>query len=98
MDSLLPCHYRISVKGLLLDETRTRFLLVQEDNGKWELPGGGLDHGETPHDCLRREIREEMGLLVSWMPKLRRFSYPVKKTLRSVHGSLTCCMKSNWRI
>ena len=29
-----PCHYRISVKGLLLDETRKKFLLVQEDNGR----------------------------------------------------------------
>ncbi|MDO8594392.1 MAG: NUDIX hydrolase [bacterium] len=56
------CFYRISVKGLLLDETRTKFLVVREDNGRWELPGGGIDHGESPQECLRREIKEEMGL------------------------------------
>jgi len=28
-------YYRLSVKALILDETRTKFLLVKEDNGKW---------------------------------------------------------------
>lgn len=75
------CHYRISVKGLVLDETRTKFLVVQEDNGKWELPGGGLDHGESPQECLKREIKEEMGLEVAWMAAQPSFffSFPAQK-------------------
>jgi 8-oxo-dGTP diphosphatase len=56
--------YRVSIKGLILDETRTKFAIVLEDNGWWELPGGGLDWGESPEACLKREIYEEMGLHV----------------------------------
>ena len=57
-------YYRLSVKALILDETRTKFLLVQEDNGKWELPGGGLNWGESAQEGITREIKEEMGLNV----------------------------------
>ncbi len=34
---------------------------MRERDGHWELPGGGLDHGEDPHDGLIREIEEEIG-------------------------------------
>jgi 8-oxo-dGTP diphosphatase len=56
-------HFRVSVKGIAIDETG-RFLLAKEDNGMWELLGGGLDHGEDPIAALKREFKEETGLEV----------------------------------
>jgi mutator protein MutT len=48
-------------------EREGRFLITRRLDethlaGMWEFPGGKCEAGETHDDCLRRELREELGL------------------------------------
>lgn len=61
------CFYRTSIKALVFDEQKKFLLTKDEKSGKWDLPGGGLDWGEDPHSCLHREIKEEMGIKITWI-------------------------------
>jgi 8-oxo-dGTP diphosphatase len=58
--------FRVVTKALYV--RNGKILLTKEApelSNQWELPGGGLDHGENPKDGLIREIREELGLEVT---------------------------------
>lgn len=37
------------------------YVMMQLENGFWELPGGTLEPQETYHEALKREAREELG-------------------------------------
>ena len=44
------------------DVLLTRISRYGAHPGAWTLPGGGLDHGESPRDALAREVFEECGV------------------------------------
>jgi 8-oxo-dGTP pyrophosphatase MutT (NUDIX family) len=56
------------VGGLAATEA-SRVLLVRED-GRWLLPGGEVEAGESHAEALAREFREETGLSVTVGPLL----------------------------
>ena len=54
--------FPVSIKGVLL--MGDRVVLLKNERDEWELPGGKLEPGEDPLDCLVREIEEELGIRV----------------------------------
>jgi ADP-ribose pyrophosphatase YjhB (NUDIX family) len=53
---------KVDVRGGVFDQDKV--LLVRErSDGKWTLPGGWVDIGDTPSFAVEREIREESGYL-----------------------------------
>ena len=70
----------------LVQNQRGEVLLVRRaDDGRWAMPGGWVDPGETPEQAVVREVAEETGLQVS-APRLVH----TERRPRSVHYTFRC--------
>jgi mutator protein MutT len=52
--------YQLPVSLKAVISRRGRLPLLRNERDEWELPGGKLEPGEEPAECLAREIREEL--------------------------------------
>ena len=68
---------RIGCSATIFDETRQKVLLTQRmDNGRWCLPGGHMESGESAAEACEREVWEETGLKVRATKLLGVYSNP----------------------
>jgi len=52
--------------AIIFDNSREKILLTRRaDNGKWCLPGGHMEAGESTTEACAREVLEETGLIVN---------------------------------
>ncbi len=56
---------RVGCSAAIFDAKCEKVLLTQRtDNGRWCLPGGGMESGESAAEACEREVWEETGLKV----------------------------------
>lgn len=67
------------IAGVILRDNTGKYLLVQEKNpkvyGKWNIPAGYVDDGETPVKAAVREAAEEVGLQVELISDEPMYEY-----------------------
>jgi len=73
--------HRVTVKGIYVRDGKILLThdYVDPEDPVWELPGGGLDFGESIPDALRREVKEEMGLTVTKMYESPIYVWPSRR-------------------
>ena len=52
---------KVDVRGAVFDEQERVLLMREKSDGRWSMPGGWADPGDTPAAATTREIREETG-------------------------------------
>ena len=81
----------IIIKGTEIFITQRGY---DEFKDKWEFPGGKLEKGESPEDCIVREIKEELDAdirIIKYLSTIE-YSYP---TFHLIMHNFICELKSS---
>lgn len=81
----IPCPYcgryknrRLAVDAIIVKDSKILLIKRATEPFKdlWALPGGGVDYNETLEEALKKEVQEEVGLLVKSTKFLNIYSKP----------------------
>jgi mutator protein MutT len=90
-------HFHVSA-GLIWRDGRLLIAKRPEGShlaGFWEFPGGKQEKGETLKECLRREIREELGIEIKPQKRIFSIDYEYESKAISLHVFQCCLMSGN---
>jgi ADP-ribose pyrophosphatase YjhB (NUDIX family) len=87
-DARLATQIRPSVAAVVRDEQGWILLQRRSDNGRWGLPGGSVEIGESVAEAIRREVVEETGFRVEVRRLVGVYSEPALQVVRYAGGSV----------
>ena len=62
--------------------------------GLWEFPGGKRKKGESPEECLKREIKEELGTTIGILNKVMTIKHTYTQFRVTLHV-FNCYLQDN---
>ncbi|MEO0873495.1 MAG: NUDIX hydrolase [Bacteroidota bacterium] len=74
--------FPVSVKGICFIDGKV--VLLKNERGEWDLPGGKLGRNEEVEAALQREIHEELGIEIQVGPLLKAFRTKINQQVNVV--------------
>lgn len=85
----------LGVRGVIHDRAGNAVFLIRHTYVPgWQLPGGGVETGETFFEALEREVREEANIEIGAAPVLKSLHFN-RRTSRRDHVAVY--LIENWR-
>lgn len=54
--------FRVSLKSIILNDAGEVLVVKESGRDGWDMPGGGMEQGESIKEAIARELREEVSL------------------------------------
>ena len=76
--------YRVSFKCVVLGDDKKILAVREHGRSSWDIPGGGIEYGETIDESIKRELFEEVGYENAFTYTVLTIHDPVKLLTRDV--------------
>lgn len=73
--------FTIGVFAIITDSENRVLVCQRHDYDLWNLPGGGMEQGESPWEAIKREVKEEIGVEVAVHRLVGIYSKPDKNEI-----------------